>query len=80
MTFQTDLTDIMAKTQFRNINNPDFTLPPYYNKAFIWNRSYSNKYDLTRTLKTEFKVRNFTVDEPYGELLKPILIFKKRKT
>ena len=41
ISFQTDLDRYYNKTQFRNINNPDFTLPPYYNKAFVWNRSLS---------------------------------------
>ena len=68
------------KTQFRNINNPDFTLPPYYNKAFVWNRNYSIKYDLTRTLKTEFKVRNSaSIDEPDGELVKTDPYFQEKK-
>ena len=69
ISFQTDFDRYNNKTQFRNINNPDFILPPYFNKAFIWNRSYNIKYDLTRTLKTEFKVRNSaSIDEPVGEL------------
>ena len=71
ISFQTDLDRYYNKTQFRNLNNPDFILPPYFNKSFVWNRNYSIKYDLTRTLKTEFKVRNTaSVDEPIGELSK----------
>ena len=80
ISFQTDLDRYYNKTQFRNINNPDFTLPPYYNKAFIWNRSYSIKYDLTRTLKTEFKVRNSaSIDEPDGELVKTDPYYQEKK-
>ncbi len=80
ISFQTDLDRYYNKTQFRNINNPDFILPPYYNKAFVWNRNYSIKYDLTRTLKTEFKVRNSaSIDEPDGELLKTDLYYQEKK-
>ncbi len=69
ISFQTDMDRFYNKTQFRNINNPDFILDPSYSKGFVWNRNYSVKYDLTRTLKTEFKVRNSaSIDEPYGEL------------
>ena len=80
ISFQTDLDRYYNKTQFRNINNPDFTLPPYYNKAFVWNRNYSIKYDLTRTLKTEFKVRNSaSIDEPEGELVSSDPYFREKK-
>ena len=80
ISFQTDLDRYFNKTQFRNINNPDFTLPPYYNKAFVWNRKYSIKYDLTRTLKTEFKVRNSaSIDEPDGELVKTDPYYQEKK-
>ena len=77
--FNQTLTGTSNKTQFRNLNNPDFLLPPYYNKSFMWNRNYAIKYDLTRTLKTEFKVRNTaSIDEP-GELDRsdPLFILKK---
>ncbi len=78
--FQTDFDRYFNKTQFRNINNPEFILPPYYNKAFVWNRNYSIKYDLTRTLKTEFKVRNSaSIDEPEGELIKTDPLFKVKR-
>ena len=80
ITFQTDFDRYYNKTQFRNLNNPDFLLPPYYNKSFMWNRNYAIKYDLTRTLKTEFKVRNTaSIDEPIGELDKsdPLYIQKR---
>ena len=80
ISFQTDLDRYFNKTQFRNVNNPDFTLPPFYNKAFVWNRNYSVKYDLTRTLKTEFKVRNSaSIDEPDGELIKTDPYFQEKK-
>ena len=80
ISFQTDFDRYFNKTQFRNINNPEFILPPYYNKAFVWNRNYSIKYDLTRTLKTEFKVRNSAnIDEPDGELIKTDPLFKVKR-
>ncbi len=68
ISFQTDLDRYFNKTQIRNINASAFEIDPTYNKSFRWNRNYSIKYDLTRTLKTEFKVRNVAeIDEPYGE-------------
>ena len=68
ISFQTDIDRVFNKTQFRNLNSP-IDLEPTYNKSFVWNRNYSIKYDLTRSLKTEFKVRNSaSIDEPYGEI------------
>ena len=69
ISLQTDLDRYFNKTKIRNINNSNFEIEPTYSKAFIWNRRYSFKYDLTTSLKTEFKVRNSaSIDEPYGSL------------
>lgn len=79
ISFQTDLNRYYNKTQFRNINS-DFILEPSYAKGFLWNRNYSVKYDLTRTLKTEFKVRNSaSIDEPYGEISKLDPFYKEKR-
>ena len=79
ISFQTNLNRYYNKTQFRNIN-ADFVLDPSYSKGFLWNRNYSIKYDLTRTLKTEFKVRNSaSIDEPYGEISKLDPDYKQKR-
>ncbi|MCX7954790.1 MAG: cell surface protein SprA [Bacteroidales bacterium] len=56
-------------TKLRNVQ--DFTLefPPTYNKTFFWNRSYTMRFDLTRSLRFEFNaLNNAIIDEPikYG--------------
>ena len=79
ISFQTNLNRYYNKTQFRNINS-DFVLDPSYSKGFLWNRNYNIKYDLTRTLKTEFKVRNSaSIDEPYGEISKLDPYYKEKR-
>ena len=71
ISLQTDLDRYFNKTKIRNINNSSFDIEPTYNKAFTWNRRYSLKYDITNSLKTEFKVRNSaSIDEPYGAIEK----------
>ena len=79
ISFQTDLNRYYNKTQFRNVNS-SFVLEPSFSKGFLWNRNYSVKYDLTRTLKTEFKVRNSaSIDQPYGELLKTDPYYEQKR-
>lgn len=80
ISFQTDFDRYYNKTQLRNLNTSTFEIEPTYNKAFVWNRSYSIKYDLTRTFKTEFKVRNSaSIDQPYGEIVPSDPYYKEKR-
>jgi cell surface protein SprA len=80
ISFQTDLDRYFNKTQLRNINASTFEIEPSYSKSFNWNRNYSIKYDLSRTLKTEFKVRNTaSIDEPYGAIDKLDPLYEEKR-
>lgn len=52
----------------RNIGTP-FQLPETYNKFFYFDRYYSLRWDLTRSITLDFNaVNNARVDEPFGLL------------
>jgi cell surface protein SprA len=55
-------------TRNRNIGT-SYELPEYYNKFFYFDRYYSLRWDLTRSLTFDFNaVNNARVDEPYGRI------------
>lgn len=57
--------------QLRNISNPDFKIPLTINKDFYWNRYFDLTYNLTRSLKIDFRTAtNATIDEPEGPVNK----------
>ena len=67
--YRTDLERRYNETLLRNVNNSNMIISPTYNKMFDWNKMYELKYDLTRTLKLDFSVRNKSnIDEPEGKL------------
>lgn len=52
----------------RNVGSP-FALPENYDKFFYFDRYYSMRWDLTRSLSFDFNaVNNARVDEPFGRL------------
>ena len=62
--FSTDLDRRFNVTKYRFAgDNPLFNT--YYNKQFIWNRTYDVQWDLTRNLKIQFNAdNNAIIDEP----------------
>ena len=62
--FSTDLDRRFNKTKYRFAGtNPLFNT--YYNKQFLWNRTYDVQWDLTRNLKIQFNAdNNAVIDEP----------------
>ena len=69
ISYRTDLFRKNHETLTRNITNPNFILPPTYEKDFLWNRYLDIRYDITRTLKLDFSSRSTSrIDEPEGRI------------
>ena len=52
----------------RNVGSP-YKLPEYYDKYFTFDRYYSLRWELTRSLTLDYNaVNNARIDEPYGRL------------
>ena len=69
VSFISDIDRMYSTTKIRNLSDFTVDIPPTFNKHFFWNRSYSLKYNLTRSVILEFNALNFsTIDEPikYG--------------
>ena len=71
ISFRTDLYRRYHEIQTRNITNPNFIIPPTFEKDFLWNRAFDLRYDLSRTLKVDFSSRSTSrIDEPEGRINK----------
>ncbi|MFT7120350.1 MAG: cell surface protein SprA [Neolewinella sp.] len=54
-----------ATTQYRFAGDVDEKFNTFYNKRFVWDRTYNVRWDLTRSLKLGFNANmNATIDEP----------------
>lgn len=64
---RTDITRDYEITKLRNIDNPLLKIDSTVNKSFLWNRYYTLKFDLTRSLTLDFSATNLArIDEPLG--------------
>ncbi len=55
--------------QNRNVSDAKFKLPETFDKFFYFDRYYTMRWDLTRSLTLDFNaVNNARVDEPFGRL------------
>ena len=62
--FSTDLDRRFNKTKYRFAGEA-FEYNTYFNKQFLWNRTYDVQWDLTRNLKLQFNAdNNAVIDEP----------------
>ncbi|MDB5251143.1 MAG: hypothetical protein JWP27_312, partial [Flaviaesturariibacter sp.] len=53
----------------RNVGEKEFKLPETYDKRFTFDRYYTLRWDLTRSLLLDFNAINYAnVDEPFGRL------------
>ncbi len=66
-TFQTNVQRHYNAFEYRNINNPNFSYEPSFNKDFLWDRNYRLQFDLTRSIKLNYSATNRArIDEPEG--------------
>jgi len=63
-----DLLNINEETQVRNIDGSSgYQIPPTFNKNFTWNRVYTLRWELTKSLSFDYSATNISsVDQPYG--------------
>ena len=69
-TVRNDLTHINEETQVRNINDGSgYRIPPTYYKIFTWNRVYTVRWEIMRSLSLDYTATNISrIDEPYGKI------------
>lgn len=66
-TFRTNLHKVYNETQVRNVTNDPIKLDPLYFKNFLWTRTYTTRWELTRSLSFDYTATNNSrIDEPYG--------------
>lgn len=67
VSFRTDLSRSYFEQQLRNVNDFSIVLTPSYSKDFLWNRDFSINWDLSQSIKFDFKSSNTArIDEPEG--------------
>lgn len=81
ITIQSTFNRMYQERQSRNNTGFDFDMPEYFQKSFYWNRNYSFRHDITKSLKFDFNATNNAVvqetqqdggrvDKRYTELYK----------
>ncbi|RYY59116.1 MAG: cell surface protein SprA, partial [Chitinophagaceae bacterium] len=69
--FKADVFRQFGALRPRNVGGDAFIIPESYDKRFTFDRYYTLRWDLTRSLLFDFSaVTNAIVDEPYGRLTK----------
>lgn len=68
-TFRTDLNRVFNETKVRNVTNDPIEIKPTYFKNFLWTRTYSTRWELTKSLSFDYNATNTSrIDEPYGRI------------
>ncbi len=67
-TMRNDLLRVNELTQVRDINDGSgYKIPPSFYKNFTWNRLYTLRWELMRSLSFDYSATNVSrIDEPYG--------------
>lgn len=70
LSFRADISRQFGVTRVRNVGGDvKYKLPETYNKYFTFDRYYTVKWDLTRSINFEFNaVNNARIDEPAGRI------------
>ena len=69
LSFRTDLERNYEESLLRNKSEALILIEPTYLKLFSWNRTYSMKYDLTRSIRIDYNASaNARIDEPEGSI------------
>lgn len=68
-TFRNSIQRIIGETAIRNIDEGPYTLPVNYFKFFTWSRTYTLRWNFTRSLSLDYNATNLSrIDEPYGRI------------
>ncbi len=69
LSFLTDLDRGYEENLWRNKTDALIIIEPSYLKTFSWNRTYSMKFDLTKSIKIDYTaLANARIDEPPGRI------------
>ncbi len=67
--FRTELNRTFDETLVRTVGGDGYRVPPTYYKNFTWLRTYSTRWELTRSLALDYNATNNSrIEEPYGPL------------
>ncbi len=68
-TFRTDMNRVVDATLVRNLDTGSYQIPTSYYKNFTWNRQYTFRWELMRSLSFDYTATNTSrINEPYGLL------------
>jgi cell surface protein SprA len=69
-----DLNRISQEIQIRNIDDGSgYKIPSTYYKNFTWNRTYSMRWELMKSVSLDYSATNVArIDEPYGRIDNPV--------
>jgi cell surface protein SprA len=66
---KTNMNRMFSEREIRNISTANLLIEPTFNKNWYFNRDYSVKWDLTKTLKLNYNSSNKAIiDEPFGRI------------
>ena len=66
---KTNMSRMFSERKIRNVSKADLLITPTYNKNWYFNRDYTMKWDLTKTLKLSYNASNKAIiDEPFGAI------------
>ena len=72
ISFRTDLDRQFGQSKIRDIGDDGLVIAPTYDKYFTWDRFYTYKHDITKSIKFDYSATaNTRVDEPPGVLDTP---------
>jgi len=65
-----DLQRLVEETKVRNVGDAsNYDIPSTFYKTFNWNRVYSMRWELTKSLSLDYSATNISrIDEPYGRI------------
>jgi cell surface protein SprA len=69
VSFKADVNRQFGSLRSRNVGEKGYQLPETYDKYFYFDRYYTMRWDLTRSLTFDFNATNYArIDEPFGRL------------
>ncbi len=69
ISFRNDISRTVDETKVRVIGDGVYEIPATYYKNFLWLRTYSLRWELTRSLSVDYAATNTSrIDEPYGRI------------
>jgi cell surface protein SprA len=67
--FRTDINRQYGSSKIRDIGEDSLVILPTYDKYFTWDRFWSIKYSITKSINLDFTANNKArIDEPYGAI------------